>query len=88
MNELIGPGDFDTDGRNDLPARKASDGSLWLYQDAGGGRLTTPTQVGHSWDTFDRIIGAGDVDMTYQRQRSVSIQRDRSPGRGRGAVEL
>ena len=54
---------------------------------AGGGRSATPTQVGHGWNTFDRIIGARDVDRygwvdLVARQPSGSMYL--YPGNGAG----
>jgi hypothetical protein len=75
MNDLIGPGDFNTDWGNDLLARKASDGSLWLYQGAGGGRFTTPTQLGHGWNTFDRSSGRETSTGRVGRSGGPATQR-------------
>ena len=75
MNDLIGPGDFNTDWRNDLLARKASHGSLWLYQGAGGGRFATPTQLGHGWNTFDRPSGRETSTGRVGRSGGPATQR-------------
>ncbi|MCZ2403928.1 VCBS repeat-containing protein [Paenarthrobacter sp. Z7-10] len=64
---LIGTGDFNKDGKNDLAATRP-DGSLWFY--AGTGRVTTASsgykpavKIGNSgWNGFSDVFGSGDMN--------------------------
>jgi GH25 family lysozyme M1 (1,4-beta-N-acetylmuramidase) len=66
-DQVIGAGDFNQDGRNDVLARKI-DGSLWFY--AGTGSVSASSsgyraavKVGEfGWESFDSILGVGDFD--------------------------
>ncbi|KUM32604.1 hypothetical protein AR539_11190 [Arthrobacter sp. EPSL27] len=64
---LVGTGDFNGDGKNDLVARKA-DGSLWLYRGTG---TISGSNVGYNgavkigdygWEVFDQLFGTGDFN--------------------------
>ncbi len=52
--------DFTGDGHNDLLARRAGDGSLWLYPGTGTGSWQPRVQVGSGWQVMDVIDTAGD----------------------------
>ncbi|MFF8607767.1 FG-GAP-like repeat-containing protein [Streptomyces sp. NPDC015346] len=60
MNALIGAGDMNGDGRNDLVAREASTGKLWFYPgkvSAFGARV----MIGSGgWNAMETILGIGD----------------------------
>ncbi|HSK27768.1 MAG TPA: FG-GAP-like repeat-containing protein [Jiangellales bacterium] len=61
VGTLVGPGDWDGDGRADLLARGRSDGALWLYPgDGRGGWLSARRLVGTGWNTVDLLASAGD----------------------------
>jgi GH25 family lysozyme M1 (1,4-beta-N-acetylmuramidase) len=61
LNSIVGVGDFSGDGRADVIGRRA-DGTLWLYRgDGSGGFIPGARQIGHGWDVFNTIIGAGDL---------------------------
>ncbi|MFG1609857.1 FG-GAP-like repeat-containing protein [Actinoplanes sp. NPDC049265] len=62
---MLSPGDFDSDGKNDLIARRP-DGSLWLLRGNGaGGWLNAKTgdRIGSGgWNTFTALLAPGDFD--------------------------
>ena len=67
FDALVGTGDFNGDGKNDLIARKP-DGTLWLY--AGTGKINGTNngylgaqKIGNfGWDAFSSLIGFGDYN--------------------------
>ena len=61
LTALISPGDFNSDGTNDVLARDPA-GKLWLYPGTGAGAFGARSYVGAGWETLNSIIGAGDVD--------------------------
>ncbi|WP_149183597.1 FG-GAP-like repeat-containing protein [Streptomyces sp. TRM49041] len=62
MNALVRHGDFTGDGREDVIARKASTGELWLYPGAGTGGLTTPRLIGRGgWNAMSSLTAYGDL---------------------------
>ncbi|GAA2467307.1 VCBS repeat-containing protein [Streptomyces mauvecolor] len=62
-NKVFVPGDMNGDGRNDLMARGPS-GELYLFLGTGNTELPylPRTQVGRSWNAFDQLVGAGDLN--------------------------
>jgi hypothetical protein len=52
-NDLIGIGDFDSDGKNDLLARR-TDGNMWFYPGTGTGWLDSDRAyvIGGGWGTY------------------------------------
>ncbi len=61
MRVIVGPGDLNGDGRLDLLALRASNGTLWLYPGNGRGSLLAPRQVASGWAGYDSIVPVGDV---------------------------
>ncbi|WP_309076179.1 GH25 family lysozyme [Paenarthrobacter sp.] len=67
FDRVLGVGDFNGDGKNDLLARKI-EGSLWFY--AGTGTVSASStgyaagvKVGDfGWEAFNSILGVGDFD--------------------------
>ncbi|MCX5381972.1 VCBS repeat-containing protein [Streptomyces sp. NBC_00083] len=63
FNKVVSAADLTGDGHNDLLARTPG-GDLYLY--AGTGDLNAPfsagKKVGSSWNMFDQIVGANDVN--------------------------
>ena len=55
MNSLVGPGDFNGDGKADILARNAA-GELWLYAGSGGAAWPTATKVGTGWNVMTAIL--------------------------------
>lgn len=66
--DLIGPGDFDGDGCNDLIARDGGFVNLYLWRgNCGVGGVYwknngIATQIGSGWSIFDKIWSSGDFD--------------------------
>lgn len=60
---VLGPGDFDGDGKNDLLA-VTTDGALRLYpgNGTGGFLASTGTVIGAGWAGFRSVNGPGDFD--------------------------
>lgn len=61
FDQLFGPGDFNSDGKNDLLGRMA-DGTMWMYPGDGTGKLAAPRRIGTGWHVFDTILGAGKLN--------------------------
>ena len=63
FTKIVGPGDFDGDGFNDLLARDAG-GKLYLYPTSTYGFTgwLPRSVVGWGWDVMDAIIPPGDFD--------------------------
>ncbi|MFE7313480.1 FG-GAP-like repeat-containing protein [Streptomyces sp. NPDC057555] len=62
MNALTRHGDFTGDGREDLIAREASTGKLWLYPGTGNGSLGTRKLIGTGgWNGMSNITAFGDL---------------------------
>nr|BFD87520.1 FG-GAP-like repeat-containing protein [Streptomyces sp. Xyl84] len=62
MNALVRHGDFSGDGREDVIAREASTGKLWLYPGTGTGSLGSRKLMGTGgWNGMSRIAAFGDI---------------------------
>jgi|GEM_PF-1293954 len=61
FDKVLGPGDFDGDGLNDLLASEAN-GDLYLYPSSFERVIKPGVYVGHGWDVMDLLIGPGDWD--------------------------
>ncbi|HET7415136.1 MAG TPA: FG-GAP-like repeat-containing protein, partial [Arthrobacter sp.] len=60
--EILGIGDFDGNGHNDLLGIRA-DGTLRFYSGNGTGTSTGKrTSMGRGWDMYDKYIAPGDYD--------------------------
>ena len=60
-NLLVGVGDFDGDGKNDLVGRRADTGKLLLYPGEGGGTFGEASVLSASW-AYNLTSGVGDYD--------------------------
>lgn len=60
MDKVVGPGDFDGDGYNDLLAAEPN-GNLYLYPKAARG-WTPRVHVGQGWGVMDLLITPGDFN--------------------------
>ncbi|MCJ1679124.1 FG-GAP-like repeat-containing protein [Streptomyces sp. APSN-46.1] len=62
MSALTRHGDFNRDGNEDLLAREASTGKLWLYPGEGDGWLSDRVLIGRSgWNGMSLITAFGDL---------------------------
>ncbi|MFE0646843.1 FG-GAP-like repeat-containing protein [Streptomyces sp. NPDC058877] len=62
MNALTRHGDFSRDGREDVIAREASTGKLWLYPGTGTGGLGSRTLIGTGgWNAMNKVTAFGDL---------------------------
>jgi hypothetical protein len=60
---ILAPGDFNSDGRSDILARRASDGTLWLYRgNAASGWMGEKVKVGEGWGGFTSLFTPGDFN--------------------------
>jgi hypothetical protein len=63
MDRVIGPGDFDGDGKDDLIGREARTGYLWLYPGSAKDRTpyATRVRIGTGFGKMDNLQAAGDL---------------------------
>ncbi|MFE1438306.1 FG-GAP-like repeat-containing protein [Streptomyces sp. NPDC058739] len=62
MNALTRHGDFSRDGREDLIAREAATGKLWLYPGTSTGTFGSRRLIGSGgWNSMSRIHAFGDL---------------------------
>jgi hypothetical protein len=59
FSSLVGPGDINRDGNNDLLAVHP-DGSVWLYSGPGNGQHGSRTQIASGWDEYSYLTATGD----------------------------
>ncbi|WP_435969246.1 FG-GAP repeat domain-containing protein [Streptomyces sp. Qhu_M48] len=62
--QVEGQGDLTGDGKADIVARDKT-GVLWLYKGTGDYKapFAARTKIGGGWNTFDRILSVGDLDL-------------------------
>lgn len=77
MNAIVGPGDFNGDGRMDVIARRTTTGELYLYPGNGTGGWLPRVTIGSDWNRFSAVVGAGDVNGD---SRADLLARERSTG--------
>jgi hypothetical protein len=63
LDRLLGVGDWNGDGNDDLVGRDRRTGELFLYTGPGrsGDRFTSKTRIGTGWRLFDNVEAAGDL---------------------------
>ncbi|MEU8882797.1 FG-GAP-like repeat-containing protein [Streptomyces hydrogenans] len=63
FNALVRHGDFSGDGREDVIAREAATGKLWLYPGSGTGGLGARKLIGSGgWNGMNALVGVGDMN--------------------------
>ena len=63
MSALTRHGDFSRDGREDVIAREAATGRLWLYPGTGSGGLGARKLIGTGgWNSMAHLVAVGDVN--------------------------
>ena len=62
MNALTRHGDFSGDGKEDVIAREASTGKLWLYKGSGTGSVGSRVLIGSGgWNSMNQLTAFGDL---------------------------
>ncbi|MFJ3614913.1 FG-GAP-like repeat-containing protein [Streptomyces hydrogenans] len=62
MNALTRHGDFSGDGKEDVIAREASTGKLWLYKGSGTGYVGSRVLLGSGgWNSMNQLTAFGDL---------------------------
>jgi len=61
LDLITAVGDIDADGRNDLVGRVPGKRKLTIVRGNGRGGFGARVVKGWYWDTYDRLVGAGDV---------------------------
>ncbi|MFD6074870.1 FG-GAP-like repeat-containing protein [Streptomyces hydrogenans] len=62
MNALTRHGDFSGDGKEDVIAREASTGKLWLYKGSGTGYVGSRVLIGSGgWNSMNQLTAFGDL---------------------------
>jgi hypothetical protein len=61
FDQLLGVGDFNSDGNNDVLARRP-EGTLWFYAGDGTGKLSQSRRIGTGWNIFDRVVAGWNLD--------------------------
>ena len=58
---IVSPGDWDgaANGAPDIIARKASDGTVWLFSGDGRGGYTGPSEIGSGLSVYTQLVAAG-----------------------------
>ncbi|MFF8592112.1 FG-GAP-like repeat-containing protein [Streptomyces sp. NPDC015220] len=91
MNALTRHGDFSRDGREDVIAREASTGRLWLYPGTGSGGLGARKLIGSGgWNGMSKITAFGDLSGDG-RADLVAVEKSTGrlwlyPGTGSGGL--
>jgi hypothetical protein len=62
LDRLVGVGDLNDDGKNDVVGRHASDGRLLFYRGKGNGGFRPKKLLARNWSGYSRITGIGDFD--------------------------
>lgn len=75
FNSIVSAGDLNGDRTNDVLAREAATGNLWLYPGNGSGGWLPRVLVGHGWNSMTAIVGTG--DLNGDRVADI-VARDRS----------
>ncbi|MGP4031312.1 GH25 family lysozyme [Pseudarthrobacter sp. 1C304] len=61
FDQIFGAGDFNSDGRNDLLARRP-DGTFWLYPGDGTGKPGATIRIGTGWNIFDTVLNGWNLN--------------------------
>ncbi|MFI8914872.1 FG-GAP-like repeat-containing protein [Streptomyces sp. NPDC053513] len=95
MSALTRHGDFTGDGREDVVAREASTGKLWLYPGTGTGAVGTRKLIGSGgWNAMDRITAFGNLtgdgrsDLVAVEKSTGKLWLYPGTGTGLGARKL
>jgi peptidoglycan/xylan/chitin deacetylase (PgdA/CDA1 family) len=62
--QILGPGDFDTDGYPDVLAVSPT-GAMWLFSGNGVGGFGPQRQIGDGWQIFSRVFTTGDFSGDF-----------------------
>jgi len=75
---IVSPGDWNAaaHGAPDIIARKASDGSLWLFSGDGIGGYAVPTQIGSGWNEYTQLVAAGSFRGRHYPNDLMAVRND------------
>ncbi|PRY61073.1 FG-GAP repeat domain-containing protein [Glycomyces artemisiae] len=62
MSAIVSGADHSGDGLNDIIAREAATGYLWLYPGTAEGAVGPRTRIGTGWNAMSLITAVGDLD--------------------------
>src|SRR5258708_14127484 len=88
---IVSPGDWDeaANGAPDVIARKAADGTLWLFSGDGAGGYKSPRQIASGFGEYTQLIAAGKF-TGHSRPDLMAVRNDGKlilfPNLGRGIL--
>lgn len=63
FDAIFSPGDFNGDGKSDVPARSTANQDLYLYKGNGSGAFSGSALAGSNWAAFDLLFSPGNFNV-------------------------